>query len=68
LGLSDGDKLKLGNGEFECEYEVKNDNSLRDDCLALFSGGKNSNALTPRLISEEGFGAVYQELKVDIIK
>ena len=68
LGLKDGDFVKLSNGKYECEYEIRVDKNLRDDCLALYSGGINSNMLTPYLVSEEGDGAVYQELKVNIIK
>ena len=68
LGLKDGDTVSLRNTLFECEYEVRVDETLRDDCLALFSGGKKSNILTPHLISQEGNGAVYQEYKVDIVK
>jgi len=68
LGLKDKDSLKLTNGEYECKYEVRVDETLRDDCLALYSGGKNSNMLTPYLVSQEGDGAVYQEYKVDIVK
>ncbi len=67
LGLKDGDRLKLSNGEYEYEYEVRVDDTLRDDCLALYSGGKDSNMLTPHLVSEEGNGAVYQEFKVNIV-
>ena len=68
LGLKDGDEIDLRCGDYKCSYEVRVDESLRDDCLALYSGGKKSNMLTPSLISQEGDGAVYQELKVDIIK
>ncbi len=68
LGLKDGDEVILSSGDYDYSYEVRVDESLRDDCLALYSGGKKSNMLTPSLTSEEGDGAVYQELKVSIIK
>lgn len=67
LGLKDGDLVKLGDGKNECEYEIRVDKNLRDDCLALYSGGVKSNMLTPHLVSDEGDGAVYQEMKVDIL-
>ena len=67
LGLKDGDKLKLSNGEYECEYVVKNDINLRDDCMLLHSGHINANALTPYLKSEEGECAVFQEFKCKIV-
>ena len=68
LGLKDGDEVNLRYQDYDCSYEVRVDESLRDDCLALYSGGKKSNMLTPSLVSEEGDGAVYQELMVNIIK
>jgi anaerobic selenocysteine-containing dehydrogenase len=66
LGLKDGDTIKLKNSKYECKYEVRVDASLRDDCLALYSGGKNCNMLTPYMTSQEGDGAIYQEVKVNI--
>ncbi len=68
LGLKDGDSISLTNGIYECEYKVKIDENLRNDCLALYSGGINSNMLTPFLISDEGYNAVYQDMKVDILR
>jgi len=68
LGMKDGDEVNLSCGDYDCSYEVRVDESLRDDCLALYSGGKKSNMLTPSLVSEEGNGAIYQELMVNIIK
>ncbi len=68
LGLKTGDRVKLKRDDLECEYNVVVDKSLRDDCLALYSGGEFSNFLTPALISEEGGGAVFQELKVNLEK
>jgi anaerobic selenocysteine-containing dehydrogenase len=66
LGLKNGDFLKVKNDKYECEYEIRVDKSLRDDCLALYSGGKNCNVLTPHRVSDEGDGAIYQEEKVSI--
>ncbi|MCF6173137.1 MAG: molybdopterin-dependent oxidoreductase [Campylobacteraceae bacterium] len=68
LGLKDGDFLKLGHKKFECKYEVRVDENLRNDCFALHSGGINSNMLTPSLASDEGDGAIYQEIKVNILQ
>ena len=67
LGLKDGEKLKISNGEYSCEYVVKNDENLRDDCMLLYSGHINANALTPHLKSEEGECAVFQEVKCKIV-
>ncbi len=67
LGLRYGDKLKLSNGTYECEYVVKNDENLRDDCMLLYSGHKNANMLTPYAKSEEGEAAIFQEVKCHIV-
>lgn len=66
LGLSDGDRVRLSSGVYSCEYIVKNDENLRDDCLLVYSGHKNANMLTPHMISQEGECAVFQEVKVDL--
>ncbi len=68
LGLKDGDKVKLSNNTYNYTYNIKVDISLRNDCLALYSGGKYCNMLTPNKSSEEGFGAIYQEVKVNLEK
>ncbi len=67
VGLNDGDSIRLTNGIYECEYKVRVDDTLRDDCMALYSGGIKSNMLTPSLLSQEGDGAIYQELKVSVV-
>lgn len=67
LGLKDNQSIKLTNGTYECEYTVKNDENLRDDCFLLYSGHKHSNMLTPHAISEEGKCAIYQEVKCKIM-
>ena len=66
LGLSDNQSITLSNGKYECEYIVKNDENLRNDCMMIHSGHKDSNMLTPHAISEEGKCAIYQEVKVVI--
>ncbi|WP_331773916.1 molybdopterin-dependent oxidoreductase [Sulfurospirillum sp. 1612] len=68
LDLKDGERVRLRRDDYSCEYEVRVDPSLRDDCLALFSGGKNSNVLTPSRVSDEGDCAIYQDIKVDLEK
>jgi len=67
LGLKDNQTIKLSNGTYECDYIVKNDKNLRDDCLLLYSGHKDSNMLTPHAMSDEGKCAIYQELKCQIV-
>ena len=67
LGLKDKQSITLSNGTYECEYIVKNDENLRDDCMLLYSGHKNANMLTAHAMSEEGKCAIYQELKCHIV-
>ena len=67
LGLKDNQSIKLTNGTYECEYIVKNDQNLRDDCMLLYSGNKNANMLTPYLKSDEGESAIFQEVKCQIV-
>ncbi len=67
LGLNDGSKVVLSNGVYECEYIVKNDENLREDCFLLYSGHKDANILTPFEISQEGNCAIFNEVKCKII-
>ncbi|WP_037940715.1 molybdopterin-dependent oxidoreductase [Sulfurospirillum arcachonense] len=67
LGLKDNQTIKLTNGTYECEYVVKNDENLRDDCMLLYSGHKDANMLTPYAKSDEGDAAIYQEMKCQIV-
>ena len=67
LGLQDNQTIKLTNGTYECEYVVKNDENLRDDCMMLHSGNKNANMLTPHAKSEEGDAATFGEMKCQIV-
>lgn len=66
LNLQDGMSVELDNGESTCKYIIKNDARLREDCLLIYSGHKDANALTPHKVSQEGKCAVFQELKVDL--
>ena len=49
------------------QERYENDENLRDDCMLLYSGHINANALTPHLKSEEGECAVFQEVKCKIV-
>ena len=67
LGPKNNQTIKLTNGTYECEYVVKNDENLRDDCMMLHSGNKNANMLTPHAKSEEGEAAIFGEMKCQIV-
>lgn len=64
LGLEQEERVRLTNRYGTCEYSVMPTDTLRDDCLLLYSGAKNANRLTPRAMSQEGNCATYQEMKV----
>jgi len=68
LGYNNGDNLLLKSKLGEAIFEAKIDNSLRDDCILIYSNTKNVNILTSNLISYKGNSATYQNIKVDILK
>jgi anaerobic selenocysteine-containing dehydrogenase len=68
LGLKQEDRVKLTNRYGSCEYSVMPSDTLRDDCLLIYSGAKNVNQLTPHAMSQEGNNAIYQEMKVKLEK
>ncbi len=68
LGLQKDDTVKLTSPYGSCEYPVMPSSKLRDDCLLLYSGAKNANVLTPPKISQEGECAIYQEVKVTLVR
>jgi len=68
LGLCDGDMIKVTSPYGELIADVMNDNGLRDDTIMIYSGTKGVNNLTPSILSDEGDGACYQEVKVKVEK
>jgi len=68
LGLNDGDMVKVSSPFGELTADVMNDDRLRDDCILIYSGTHGVNNLTPSILSDEGDGACYQEVKVKIEK
>lgn len=68
VGFKQDDKVILSNQYGQCEYTVFPTDRLRDDCVMLCSGAKNSNMLTPHKVSQEGDCAIYQEIKVKMEK
>lgn len=66
LGLEQETRVRLSNAYGSAIYSVMPTDSLRDDCLLLYSGAKNANRLTPPKISQEGECAIYQEMKVTL--
>ena len=68
LGFEDSERLVISSLSGECELRVKNDESLREDCVMIYSGTKGVNNLTSSKHSYEGKSAIYQENKVKIKK
>jgi len=68
LGLNDGDMVKVTSSYGELVADVMNDERLRDDCILIYSGTKGVNNLTPSILSDEGDGACFQEIKVKVEK
>lgn len=64
LGLQEGEKIRLSSEYGVCEYIVKPDDRLRDDCFLIYSGHPDANMITPPRESDEGKNAIYQEMKV----
>jgi len=68
LGFVQEDRVRLTNRYGSCEYSVMPSDTLRNDCLLLYSGAKNANQLTPHAMSQKGQCAIYQEMKVKLEK
>jgi len=68
LGLNNGDIIKVSSKYGELCADIMNDDSLRDDCILIYSGTTGVNNLTPDIKSDDGDGACYQEVKVKIEK
>jgi len=62
----DGDKVLVKSIYGQSEFIIKIDDRLRSDCISIPSGAFCLNILTPDIISEEGGGACYQEVKVKL--
>lgn len=68
LGFHDDDIVMITSENGSTTFKVKNDSSLREDCVLIYAGTKNLNILTSSKKSLEGNSAVYQESKVKIQK
>lgn len=68
LGFADGDIIVLSDGQKERDFEVKNLEGLRDDCLLINSGAKGANFFTRSTLSYKAHMALYHNIKVNIIQ
>ena len=65
-GFRDGEKITVCSEYGEVRLRVKNTLDVREDSLLIYAGTKGVNRLTPSIVSEEGEGACYQEVKLQI--
>ena len=67
-GFGDREKVRVVSEHGSVELTVKVDPALRRDCVLIPAGTPGVNRLTPPMLSEEGDGACYQEVKVRVEK
>jgi len=67
-GFDEDAVVQLVSHSGSVEMKVRHDNRLRKDCLLIYSGTPDVNVLTPPHLSYEGESAVYQEIKIKVIK
>ncbi len=63
-GLEEGALITVSSEHGSVELYVHIDDRLRPDCVLIPAGTLGVNHLTPPILSEEGDGACYQEVKV----
>jgi len=68
LGLKEGEKVKVISSSGEVILSVKLSQTIREDCVLIYSGTKGVNNLTTSKHSYEGKNAIYQENFVRIEK
>jgi len=66
IGYVEGDKVRIHSDHGEYEFIVKINEDVRPDCALITSNTIGVNYLTPSMISDDGDGACYQEVKVKI--
>ncbi len=64
--LKENNKIEINSKYGKYQFSIKVDNRLRDDCFFIESGVLGLNFLTPNQCSDDGYSAIYQEIKVTI--
>jgi len=67
-GFGDRERVRVVSEHGSVELTVKVDSALRRDCVLIPAGTPDVNRLTPPILSEEGDGACYQEVRVRVEK
>ena len=65
-GFEEGVRVEVRSAYGVQQFDVKTSHDLREDCVLIPAGSIGLNKLTPLLVSEEGEGACYQEVKVTV--
>ncbi len=68
LGFLEDEVVKIQSEVGSVELAIKHDERLRNDCVLIYSGTPGVNNLTPNYHSYEGKSAVYQDVKVKILR
>jgi anaerobic selenocysteine-containing dehydrogenase len=63
-GFVEKERVRVFSDYGSSEFEVRVDDSLRDDTVLIYAGSEGVNFLTPSIVSQEGGNACYQEVKV----
>ena len=66
LGYIDGQRVRVISDNGSVELDVKFDDSLRSDCVLIYSATPGVNRLTSSKLSYDGLNASYQENKVKV--
>ena len=68
LGYEDRERVTISSEIGSVSLLVENSDALRKDCVLIYSGTEGVNNLTTALHSYEGKSAIFQELKVQVLK
>ncbi len=66
MGYIEGQRVRIVSDKGSIELDVKFDDTLRLDCILIYSGTPEVNRLTSSKLSYEGLNAIYQENKVKV--
>ena len=68
LGFKESAMVTVSSAYGEHQFVVKLDQDMREDSVLIYANAIGVNFLTPNILSEEGDGACYQEVKVKIMQ
>ncbi|MEA3521524.1 MAG: molybdopterin-dependent oxidoreductase [Campylobacterota bacterium] len=66
MGYLEGQRIRIVSKNGNIELDVKFDDTLRHDCVLIYSGTPELNKLTSSQLSYDGLNAAYQENKVKV--